>query len=462
LVEESNIMTQNLPAAAANGAIPVVRIPGSARKASATFNRDRLVWNDRAAALGPLSQLQIGPFKAWIITDPIIAREMVVSDSANWFRPATARTPIRLGIGENLFTQSEQAWAAMEPTLSPSFRKRSLEPRLADMPVIIDRVLTEVRPGEPTDVVSLTGRLALVLAAKILFGFDLSTKRAADVAKHQYDLVTWVGTRIGSLLSTVPFSFSSSAREMRSHRQVLETFAKEVIAHGRSRTKPAHDVLDALLLAKPNGKALTEKELVGHVLGMLLAGNETTALALAWAVVAGSENPTEWARVRNDPGRAESFIHESMRMRPAVWAFSRQGRRKAVIDGHKTSWNSVTAVIYLRGMNLREDLWGDPLTFRPDRFTEADAAQKRLMMNFALGPRMCIGMHLAMAEMTAVLPALARLGDVVLDVSMGAPVEDPHFALRAKPGITARFMPAIVPAIVPAVTVIPARYPHGR
>jgi cytochrome P450 len=441
LVKESNTMTQNLATSA--GEVPVVRVPGSTRKAAVEFNRNRFLWNDRAAELGPLSQLQLGPVKVWIITDPSIARDMLVSDSANWLRPATNRTPIRLVFGENLFTQSEKAWAAMEPTLSPAFRKRALEPRLAEMPEVIERELADVPVGEPVDIVALTGRLALVLAAKVLFGFDLSRERVAVLAKHQYDMVTWVGNRVGSLLNTVPFSLSSSARKMKADRRVLETFARDVIAHGRARrarAEPAHDLLDALLDAKPNGRALTETELVGHVLGMMLAGNETTAVALAWAVVAGAENPEEWERVRNDPSRAESFIHESMRIRPAVWAFSRQGKLKAKVAGHPIKWNTLTAVVYLRGMNQREDLWGDPGSFRPDRFNEADGAQKRSLMHFALGPRMCIGMHLAMAEMTAVLPALARLGHVELDVSAGAPVEDPHFALRAKPGITARFI----------------------
>jgi cytochrome P450 len=441
LVEESNTMTQKLATSAGSiGSVPVIRVPGSTRKAAAEFNRDRFLWNDRAAALGPLSQLQLGPIRVWIITDPTIARDMLVSDSANWIRPATNRTPIRLGFGENLFTQSEKAWAAMEPTMSPAFRKRALEPRLAEMPEIIERELADVPVGEPVDIVALTGRLALVLAAKVLFGFDLSRERVAELARHQYDMVTWVGNRVGSLLNTVPFSFSSSARKMKADRRVLEAFAREVIAHGRARSEPAHDLLDALLDAKPNGKPLTETELVGHVLGMMLAGNETTAVALAWAVVAGAENPTEWERVRNDPSRAESFINESMRVRPAVWAFSRQGKLKSTVAGHANQWNTLTAVVYLRGMNQREDLWGDPGKFRPDRFTETDGAQKRSLMHFALGPRMCIGMHLAMAEMTAVLPALARLGNVELDVSAGAPVEDPHFALRAKPGITARFV----------------------
>lgn len=394
--------------------VPVVKVPGSARRAAATFNEDRFGWNDKAAGLGPLSQLKLGPFRAWVITDPDIAREMLVADSAKWIRPATARTPIRLGIGENLFTQSEKAWAVMEPTLSPAFRKRSLDPRLAQMPALIERELATVKPGESVNVVDLTTRLAMSIAARVLFDFDLSVERSAAVAADQYAMVTWVGNRIGSMINTVPFSFSASAREMRKHRAGLETFAREVVSHGRARSEPAHDVLDALLTARPGGKALTDKQLIGHVLGMLLAGNETTALALAWAVVQGAKHPLEWAKLRTDATFAEPFITESMRLTPSVWAFSRQARRGATIGGHRTGWNSLTAVVYLRGMNRRPDLWDDPLTFRPDRHREADSSHKRSMLAFALGPRMCIGMHLAMAEMCAVLPALARLGDVTL------------------------------------------------
>jgi cytochrome P450 len=435
-------MTQTIPPATwaseprSTEVVPVLRVPGSARKAAATFSEDRFGWNDRAAELGPLSQLCLGPARVWIITDPDIAREMLVTDSKNWIRPSTARTPIRLGIGENLVTQSEKAWAVTQPALSPAFRKRSLEPRLAQMSGLIDRELAAVRSGGSVDVVALTGRIAMSIAATVLFGFDLPPERSAVLAKHQYDLVTWVGNRIGSLLSSVPFSFSSSTREMKRNRKVLEDFGAEVLAHGRSRTEPADDVLEALLAARPNGQPISEKELIGHILGMLLAGNETTALALAWAVVHGAENPSEWAKLRVDATYAEPFITESMRLNPTVWAFARQTRRGGKIAGHETTFLSNMAVVYLRGMNRRADLWDNPLAFLPSRHIGSDSAQKRSIQTFALGPRMCIGMHLAMAEMCAVLPAMAQLGDVVLE---STPVPDPHFATRAKGGIIARF-----------------------
>ena len=421
----------------ASAGVPVLRIPGSTRRAAATFNDDRFAWNDRAAALGPVSQLRLGLIRIWIVTDPDVARTMLVGDSADWRRPAQARTPIRLGVGENLFTQSEKAWATLAPALSPAFRRRSLEPRLAQMPFLIDRQLATLDTKNAVDIVALTGRMAVSIAAFALFGFDLSPTQAAMLATHQYEVVTWVGNRIGSMMNTVPFSFSSSAREMRTHRAELAHFATEVLAHGRARIEPADDVLDALLGARPNGEALSDKELIGHILGLLLAGNETTALALAWAVVHGAHNPKEWARLRHDPSAAEPFITESMRLSPAVWGFARQARRGATVGGHRTGWNTLISVVYLRGMNRRADLWEAPLVFRPSRHVEADTAQKRALLSFALGPRMCIGMHLAMAEMTAVLPAIARLGDIVLDSS---PVADPHFATRAKGGVIARFV----------------------
>ena len=60
------------------------------------------------------------------------------------------------------------------------------------------------------------------------------------------------------------------------------------------------------------------------------------------------------------------------------------------------------------------------------------------MLPFGLGLRGCIGQHLAMAELSAVLPALARRGSFTVD---GATTEDASFALRVAGGLTGRFTP---------------------
>ena len=97
--------------------------------------------------------------------------------------------------------------------------------------------------------------------------------------------------------------------------------------------------------------------------------------------------------------------------------------------------------MYLRGINRDPKLWVDPLRFDPSRHFDAAKEQQRSLLPFGLGPRGCIGQHLAMAEMSAVLPALARRGDVVVD---GPITEDASFSMRVRGGLRGRFESARV------------------
>ena len=96
--------------------------------------------------------------------------------------------------------------------------------------------------------------------------------------------------------------------------------------------------------------------------------------------------------------------------------------------------------VYLRGINRDPALWEDPLRFDPARHSRSGSEQHRALFPFGLGSRGCIGQHLAMAELNAVLPALAGHGDVVVE---GDAVENPTFALRVRGGLRGRFVPPI-------------------
>ena len=83
-----------------------------------------------------------------------------------------------------------------------------------------------------------------------------------------------------------------------------------------------------------------------------------------------------------------------------------------------------------------ERLWADPKRFDPSRFESPDPEQQQSLLPFGLGPRSCIGQHLAMAELVALLPLLARRGDITLDHE---PQEDAQFALRPRDDLIVRF-----------------------
>ena len=161
----------------------------------------------------------------------------------------------------------------------------------------------------------------------------------------------------------------------------------------------------------------------------------------SWALVHGARTPAAWVNVRDEPDRhTVPFLTETLRLTPAVWGIPRTPTKA----GLTLTAEGVTArvrrgevaTVYLRGINRDPGIWPEPSRFDPSRHDNAATERQRALIPFGLGPRGCIGQHLALAEMSAVLPALARHGNIVVE---GTVTEDPSFALRIRPGLRGRF-----------------------
>lgn len=420
-----------------------LRVDRSIPRALRAFDSDRLRWLDEAAALGPLTALRFGQVRTWVLSDPDAARQMLLRDASSWQRPPAAVIPIRLGVGENLFTMPDDAWATLQPQVAPAFRKRALDERLQNMTPIIESSIAALGRNTAFDAELMMGALALRLAAWVMFGEQLEHDRAVELAGHQRAIVTWVGKRLGQIRAIVPFTFGATAGEMRKHRRVLEEYSNEVIHRVDTRADELgghyeNDVGTLLVRAKDGSRPLSDGNRRSHVLGLLLAGNETTAAALSWALYNGSRHPTEWARLRDAPTAVRPFLDETLRLTPAVWGFARRPTvRNATVGGQRVKRSEVVT-IYIRGMNRDPQRWPDPTTFLPDRHRDGSALDAT-MLSFGLGARGCIGQHFAMAEMLAVLPLLARVGDVRTDVVNAK--EDASFALRVRGGLQVHLTP---------------------
>jgi cytochrome P450 len=423
------------------GVAPELRVHRSITKALKLFDADRFCWLDEAASMGPVVALRMGPVKVWVVTDAEVARTMLVTDGSSWTRPPATLAPIRVGVGENFFTQSDKAWAQLQPLVAPAFRKKALEARLADIDALIDDEVRAFPYDTTIDLELAMGRIALILAAWVLLGERLDRTRAEEIAHHQREVVRWVGGQLGKLTGFIPVAFGARGREMKRHRAVLNGYADEVIARANATGREGDDVLGALLRARPSGNALAPDQLRSHVLGLFLAGNETTGAALSWAVVHGARSPDEWVKVRDEPDHhTVPFLTETLRLTPAVWGIPRTTTKAGIT---LTAAGVTTRVrrghlvnVYLRGINRDPNIWDDPLCFDPSRHDTNAKEPHRALLPFGLGPRGCIGQHLAMAEMNAVLPALAQHGTITID---GIITEDPSFALRIQPGLNGRF-----------------------
>jgi cytochrome P450 len=180
------------------------------------------------------------------------------------------------------------------------------------------------------------------------------------------------------------------------------------------------DVLSKLLVAAPQQ---SDTELRDHLVTLLLAGHETTASTLAWALHDLSRRPEVLARVQraadeDDDQYIEATVKEAMRMRPVIRNVARRLAAPATVAGYDLPAGVMVFPSILL-VHQTSRLWPSPGDFRPERFVDGNPPPAT-WIPFGGGIRRCLGAGLATVEAKAVLKAVLRNVDI-------SPVGRPEF-----------------------------------
>jgi hypothetical protein len=199
------------------------------------------------------------------------------------------------------------------------------------------------------------------------------------------------------------------------------------------------DVLSMLLQARDDdGEPLTDRELRDELMTLLLAGHETTTVALAWAFELLFRDPLAFersvaaARVEDGAGSAwlDAVVAESLRLKPPLPMVVRRLAADAEIAGHRLSAGTrVAPCIYLA--HRRPGVYPQPLAFRPERFLERQP-DTYAWLPFGGGVRRCVGASFAQLEMRVVL------GTVLAAVDLRPASARPHSPAHHRAGAGAR------------------------
>jgi cytochrome P450 family 135 len=215
-------------------------------------------------------------------------------------------------------------------------------------------------------------------------------------------------------------------------RSVLEpadsAIYDEIAAHRSAGDLERHDDVLSLLLqarheddiapvrAEPGpsrtaGEPMSDKELRDELITLLVAGHETTANSLAWALERLVRHPNALARLREgDDEYADAVVKETMRLRPTISIVLRKLQEPMEIGGRLLPAGvTVAPCIYL--MHRRPDIYPDPHSFRPERFMEGQGGTYS-WIPFGGGVRRCLGASFAQLEMRIVLQTLAQTLDL--------------------------------------------------
>lgn len=209
---------------------------------------------------------------------------------------------------------------------------------------------------------------------------------------------------------------------------------RELMASGVSKDDLPKDLLQAFINAEdPDSKVkMTSQEIQAESVGMQLAGSETTAASLTWALHLCTLFPDALHRatlevrsqfdvsqlIRFDDCRKslpflESLIYETFRYTPITSGFMPRTSPKGMeLQGHYIPAGTKVA-FNLLALNNRRDVWKRPEKFIADRFIDNEEGKKNIFA-FSYGPRSCIGQNLAWMEIMTILANLLLHFDIAL------------------------------------------------
>ena len=377
-------------------------------------------------------------YEAWVLERPLFGRRSVLLNAPDAIRhvlvdahdrygrtPATIRM-LRPLMGDGLVLSEGAAWRRQRRTLAPAFAPRAtaaLAPHMrAAAEEALDRLEDAARQG-PVDLLAFAQGLALEIAGRTMFPLgmrrfggelrDLFLRYGRSGGLHFLDLVLPPGV--------------VAPHDILRHRLGRRWMALvERIIAARQDTRPqaggAGDLLDLILAARDpeTGQGFTPAEVRDQAATMLLAGHETTALALFWSCVLLAQAPAWQESLASEaaaagpeaaPERlalARAVVEEALRLYPPAFAFGRLARAPDVVGGvHLRPGDVVVVAPWV--LHRHRGLWRAPEAFDPRRLlAPAPPPERFAYLPFGAGPRVCIGAQFALAEAVLALAALLR------------------------------------------------------
>jgi cytochrome P450 len=388
--------------------------------------RDTLkLWSAAWAEYGDAILMRIGPVPLYFFAHPDACYGALVREARHQSK-GLGYEGLRLLLGRGLITSDGDYWHNQRKLLQPLFTPGRVDSYFETIARACDdglaRLQADVKASPDIELSSQMMRLTMSVISRIIFGRDL-TVDSFDVAaafEHAFAFVADISLNPLRLPLFVP---TRRNRRYRQAQQRIDAFILGLIDQAED---------DSRSLIGPIRRQLAGNDASGirdEIITLFFAGFETTARTLTFAVYLLSRHP-EWIEaVRGEASSALSgdladhrllerlpttmaVIHETLRLYPPAAFIARQTTDDCEIGGYQVP-NKAMVVLSPHLTHRHRDYWADGEAFRPDR-PELAAIQrlpKGAYLPFGLGPRVCLGRHMALIEATLGLALFAARFD---------------------------------------------------
>ncbi|MFF4410819.1 cytochrome P450 [Streptomyces sp. NPDC001404] len=382
-------------------------------------------------AQGDLVQIQFGPWKAHVVCDSALVDQMLRNDRT-FDKGGPMFEKLRSVAGNGLVTCPYRDHRRQRRLLQPLFHRDRLPAYAQVMSEQITAVLDTWQDGQSIPVSAEMHRLAARVVARTLFTGDPNTPedpatRAAQVVEASLGAIMRGTYRhMVTPVAALQHLPTPGNRRYQRARADIRAAVRRTLTEYRRRDSDHGDMLSALVTARDvDGRPLDDAEIHDQITTMLIAGIESTANGLTWALYTLASNPVLQDRLQDEAdtvlgGRiatwddlprldlASRIIYETLRMYAPVWCLTRATSTSTELAGHPLP--SGSTLIYSPYLIHHQPAhYPDPKRFDPDRWLPGPLAQRprHAYIPFAAGARKCIGDTFSLIDSTLTLASIA-------------------------------------------------------
>lgn len=421
------------------------------------IRRDRLRFlGNLTHQYGDVVRFRMGPQTLHLVNHPDHINHVLSDNSPNYVKGIGLAHAKSL-LGDGLLTSEGSYWRNQRRLIQTLFHREWIKEYAAAMAgattSMLDNWETLAEHEQPVNVYDEMTRLSFCILTKTLFNVDIANKSDAVGSALTVALQHAIHrmTRLFALPDSIP---TPGNLRFRKALRSLDTLIYSLIAERRRTRIESHDLLSIFLFASngDSGNPMSDKQIRDQLMTILLAGHETTAIALTWTWYLLSQDQHVEEQLRLELSRAlsgrppqfedlpklkygKAIIEEAMRLYPPVWVIPRKATGQDVIGGYHIPANS-GVLISPYTMHRHPDFWQDPGCFDPERFTGHRAADRPQYsyLPFGAGPRNCVGGTFGMTEAQMIVSMVAQRYRLHLLPRQDVELE-PLLTLRPKHGI---------------------------
>jgi cytochrome P450 family 135 len=381
------------------------------------------------ARYGDMFTLRVAHEGTWVfLADPDAVKQVFTGDP-NVLRAGAANVVLGPVVGRHsVLLLDEPEHMRQRKLMLPPFHGERMQRYGEQMRAVAQAEIDRWPTGEPVRLWPSMQAITLEVIVRTVFGVS-ELDRLAKLRDALRGMLNWTTERRRlALLAALGPGRLRRTKTFRSALDPVDALVYDEIARRRADPHVAErdDILSMLVQARDeDGEPLSDRELRDELMTLLVAGHETTATSLAWALERLSRHPEMIERLREELAAGEetyldAVVKETLRLRPVLPIVVRMLTEPTEIGGRLLPAGvAVAPCIYL--MHRRADVYPEPERFRPERFEEAPAGTYT-WIPFGGGVRRCLGASFAIFEMKVVLSEILARAELTPSDSESEPV----------------------------------------